>query len=98
MDTVNLRGGWNDLINALNVPGGLWVLLTAAGVIVVVAALLKLLWDKRRGGGGGVSSIFTPLMIGAFLAAPKVVVPILLWMIDLVINAAISLIRRSTGV
>lgn len=90
MDTVNLRGGWNDLINALSLPNGLWVLLTGAGVIIVVTALFKLLWDKRKGSGGGLSTILTPLCIGALLAAPRNVLPLLLWICDLVVNAAIS--------
>lgn len=97
MTTINLRGGWADLIGTLNPSPQLLTLLTCIGVGIVVLALLKALWDKRRGGGGGFTAIIWPLAIGAALAGPTIVIPILLWGADTVVNAALALINKATG-
>ena len=97
MNTIDLRGGWANLVAAINPSPQLLTLLTVIGVAIVVLALFKALWDKRRGGGGGFTSIIWPLAIGAALAGPMIVVPILLWGADTVVNAALALIQKATG-
>lgn len=92
---VDFAGGWNKVWSAVSgVMGqGLANLLTAIGVILIVAAIFKWFWDRRRGGGGGGGTpLVMAIVIGTILAAPQVVIPIFLKIVDWVANAALNLL------
>lgn len=67
------------------------------GVAIIVIAVGKFIWDKKRGGGGGFGSLIWPLVIGGLLAGPDIIIPNLLWIAELVINAFSALLDRVTG-
>lgn len=99
MADVDLVTGWTDVMTTLQgVPGmaGIFRFCAAVGVIIIVAAVLKMLWDKRKGGGAGLSSLVWPMVIGAVLAAPVVLIPVFLWVADFVINTGISFYTKYT--
>lgn len=94
---VDLAGGWNNVWGVIKgALGGFAGLLTAVGVIVVVAALVKWLWDKRRGGGGGGSAaVGWAIAVGSVLAAPGLIIPLILGIFDVVANAVINLVQKN---
>lgn len=69
-------------------------------MLIIVAGIVKYLWDKRRGGGNTNALVWT-IVVGAVLAAPALIIPILLAAIDVVVNAVVKVIAgvfwRSAG-
>jgi len=62
-------------------------------MLLVVAAILTYLWERRRGGDGGKgghTKILWAIIIGAILAAPSVVIPAILTIVDFVANVIAS--------
>lgn len=97
--TVNLKGGWTSFWTAITAGfPTITTMMTIVGVILVVFALVKWAWDRRRGGGmaQGAQPLWGALIPGAILAAPDMLFPILLGILDLVINVVISLINAAT--
>lgn len=89
---INLKGGWATVWSAVkSAAPGLGPLLTSIGVILVVFALGKWLWDKRKGGGGNSSSLAWTALVGAALAGPEIIFPILLGFIDWGINFVVGI-------
>lgn len=75
---MDLVGGWNALMEALGVTKYA-VPLSAAGVAIIVFFTLKWLWAKKRGKVEGKGSFpWAPVLVGGVIAAPAVIVPILL--------------------
>lgn len=91
---VNLASGWSTLWSAISGAIGTQVtgLLTIIGVIIVVLAVGKWIFDKRRGGRvtEGTDRILWALVAGALLAAPQVIIPIFLNVLDAIINAILA--------
>ena len=96
---VDLKGGWAKVWSAIGTAlGNLAGLLTAFGVIIVVFAVLKWLWDKRRGGGGqGNSTLGWAMGFGAILAAPGLLIPLTLGLVDVLINAVINIVNSNSN-
>ena len=62
------------------------------GVVLVVFAIIRWLWDCRRSGfQGNHAGLLWTFGVGAVLAAPDVVIPLLLGLADLITNAVIGL-------
>ena len=96
---INFKDGWDTLISAIESAAGsqaLFTILAVAGAVIVIVAVGGTLISKRRGGslGQGNGKIVGAVIAGALLAAPKVVVPAALWLIDLVGNAVIQVMRN----
>jgi len=92
--SVNFQSGWGTVWNSVTAAVGtqLTTLLTAVGVVLVVFAIVKWLWDRRRSGfQGNHSSLLWTFGVGAVLAAPDVIIPLLLGLADLITNAVVGL-------
>jgi len=89
---VDFTSGWNTLWSA--VTGGdnrFTVAMAAIGVGIIVFFVAKFLWDRKRGGGaGGMGTLLVPLIIGAALAGPAVVIPAILKIAEIVVNTLVS--------
>ncbi|GAA4033882.1 hypothetical protein GCM10023063_17180 [Arthrobacter methylotrophus] len=99
-DKVDLQGGWDAFWGAITTGfPGITTLMTVVGVCLVVFALIKWAWDRRRGGGMGQGSqpLWGALVPGAILAAPAVLFPLLLSILDFVANIAIKLAQTATS-
>ncbi|MCU6479093.1 hypothetical protein [Arthrobacter sp. A2-55] len=97
-DTVNLKGGWSSFWSAITSGfPGITTMMTVIGVILVVGAILKWAWDRRRGGNmsQGHQNLWGALIPGAILAAPALLFPIMLGILDWVANIGISLVNTA---
>lgn len=97
MGTINLAGQWSALW--AKIDQGDWStlsqLLTWVGIILIVFAVAKWLWDKRRGQGGGMGGSTTVLytaVIGGLLASPEIVIPVVLTVVDLLVNLVVRVL------
>ena len=98
---VNLKGGWDTLIAAIEASAGstaLFTVLAVAGAVLVIGAVATHLIAKRRGGnlfgGQDTTKVGGAIIAGSLLAAPKVVIPGVLWLVDLIANAVIQVLRN----
>lgn len=89
----NLSGGWNTVWSSLTGGWpGLVTAMTVIGVILVLAAVISWLWSKKRGGSGNASqAVIWMLVIGGLLAAPTVLIPLILKLCDFLINIGTKL-------
>lgn len=96
-NNVDLVSGWNGVWSSIQSTVGtqLTGLLTAVGVLIVVFALGKWFWERRRGGGGaGHSALMYSMAVGALLASPDLVLPVLLTIIDYLCNAVVGVFHK----
>ncbi|XKH58638.1 hypothetical protein LG293_16435 (plasmid) [Citricoccus nitrophenolicus] len=96
---VDLSAGWTKVIAALESGwSGLLTALTFVGILLIVWALVKWAWDRRRGGGmQGSGPMWGALIPGFILVAPKILIPFLLNLFDIVANLVLRLIASATG-
>lgn len=96
---IDLTGSWNKLVGALS--GGsvekVLTFLSIIGVILVIASIGGYLWQRRRGGGGNHSGLLWAGLVGALFAAPKVVIPIALTILDFLISAIAGIVSNVAG-
>lgn len=105
-EDVDLAGSWDKFWKALMGAGqvqGLFNVLAIVGVALIAWAIVKWAWDRRRGGGGGFGGggggggITGALLVGVILAAPNLILPAVLNVLDLVIDAVVK-IWQNNGV
>lgn len=95
-ETVDLSHSWDQFWGSFRTAVGedLLTLITMIGMLLVVGAILKWLWDRRRGNGGGgmggANAILWTLLLGATLAAPGLLIPLFLNLLDGLANAFVS--------
>ncbi len=90
---VDLLGAWQGLWGriASGDASAFFTFLTWVGVALVVWAIVKWGWSRRRGGAQA-GLLGYPLFVGAALAAPNAVIPAVLWLADILINAFITVL------
>jgi hypothetical protein len=94
---VNLADGWDKLWNPIKSSfPALPTLLSIVGVAVVVLAIGKYVWDRRRGGGGDSKRLGWAMVIGALFAAPALVLPLALKVVDWIINTVVQVFQGAT--
>ena len=62
---------------------------------MLLGALAAFLWRRARNQGGGGGSLMWAVVIGAFLAAPGVIFPLVLTAVDILANAGISVYQAT---
>jgi hypothetical protein len=94
---INLTSGWNTLWGAIAgvIGGPIMTLLTIIGVILVVVSIGTYFFQKRRGGGAmqGLGPVVWTLVCGALLAAPQIIIPLALTILDFIINTLIAIVN-----
>lgn len=90
--SVDFTSQWNKLISAPWLSGLLSVL-GVVGIAIVALSILGWVWKKRRGGGGGSGFPIFPVIIGAILASPKFVIPVLLIILQWVATFAVQAVE-----
>jgi hypothetical protein len=100
-EDVDLAGSWTSFWTAIKQGGGanftsLLNVLAIFGMCLVAWAIVKWAWDRRRGGGGGFggggsNGVTGALLVGVVLAAPNFILPAVLSVLDLVIDAVMKI-------
>lgn len=100
-DKIDLTGAWGTFFAAFETSvgvGRILTLLSILGVLIVVMALIKWAWDRRRGGGMGQSgAVWGSLLVGALMCAPKILIPVFLFILDAVANAVYNVWLGTQG-
>lgn len=96
--TVDFRGGWTDLWTPVNdaLGTGGTTLLAVIGTAMVVGGLATFVWEKRKGQGNS-SKLMYIILFGALLNAPNLIIPAMLWLVDLLINGVVGIFTSNTG-
>jgi len=94
---IDLSGAWSTFWNAVTASAGaqLTNVLSVLGVVVLVAAFAGYLWQRARNKGGDNGKLLWAVAIGATLAAPGVIFPLVLNVVNLIANAAISVYQAT---
>jgi len=92
---VNLSAAWTTFWSAINRGqiSTLLTIVTVIGLIVMVSALLGFVFKKRRGGGGDTKGLWWAIAIGALCSAPNVLIPVILKLIDLIVNIVLGAVN-----
>ena len=79
--------------------GSFATFLGAIGVLMVVLGIFAYIWERRRSGSGGNhQKLIWTIAIGAILSTPGVIIPVILFLTDYVVNGFISVLpHASTG-
>ncbi|WP_156250808.1 hypothetical protein [Pseudactinotalea terrae] len=96
MQTSNLLGAWErfwGVLSGANGVGTLFTILAVVGVLLIVGSGIKFLWDKRRGGGANSKALIWTIIAGAVLAGPNLFIPLILRLVDIVVNVLANIIR-----
>lgn len=92
MNAVDLSGGWTTLWGKINTGdfASVMTLLTIIGVALVIFSAVSWIWSKRRGGAPW-SGVLWAAIVGGILVSPNVLIPWLLQLVDLIVNAVVRL-------
>ena len=91
---MDLVGPWNRLVGIM--PPTLLNILAVVGILLIVIGLGKWFWDRRRGGGAQ-GFPWMMLILGGVLAGPRVFVPVILMLVQAIINVISALIKGVSG-
>lgn len=100
MNQVNLVGAWNTFWGTVGgvITGPVQTTITVIGIGLILFTIVKYLWDKRRGTGGGKTSpIWWTLAFGGVLIAPEVLIPLILGILQWVINLVLKVVQPVWG-
>lgn len=96
-DKVDLKGKFEELLGLVE-GGDLGAFFKVAawiGAIVLVMSVVAYVWQRRRGTGGGgkggSKGVTMSAIVGGILVAPGALLPLLLGIIDTIINAFINI-------
>lgn len=95
--SVDLSGQWGTVWAAFKaaIPG-LPRLMGIIAVIMVVVAIITWLWGKRRSIRAGDNQIMIgAIVVASVLAAPDLLIPLLLTIIDGLINFGLTLLNKA---
>lgn len=97
-DKVDLKGKFTELIEMFQ-GGDLEAFFKVAawiGAIILAISIITYFWQRRRGGAGGggkggSKAVVLSAIVGGILVAPGALLPLLLGIIDTIINAFINI-------
>jgi hypothetical protein len=89
---VDLSGAWSTFWNAVTASAGaqLTNVLSVVGVAILVFSFAGYLWQRARNRGGDNGNLIWAIAVGATMAAPGVIFPLMLAIVDTIANAAIG--------
>lgn len=96
-DVVNFKDSWSTVWSALTSGWpGLTTAMSVIGVVLVVVAVISWAWARRKGGNmsQGSDKIVGALIIGGLLSAPGLLIPLVLQILDWIINIGAKLIEK----
>lgn len=91
---VEFSKAWENFIGAAqSALGPILTLMAIIGVLMVIGSLAMWFFKKARGGGANTGGLMWTMIFGAILAAPTVIIPVLLRIVDFAINTIASVLR-----
>lgn len=95
---LDLHGSWDMLWGAVEAEAGVVVLLaTVIGLCLVLGGVCGWAWQRRKNVGQGNNGVlFGAVVVGALFAAPAVLLPIVLIIIDAIVNVGLSVLHSTT--
>jgi hypothetical protein len=95
--SVDLSGAWSTFWNAVTASTGaqLTNIMSVLGVAILVFAFAGYMWQRARSQGGDSGKLVWAVAIGATLAAPGVIFPLALTLVDVIANAGISVYQAT---
>lgn len=99
MDEVDLSAVWKTFWNAVTEEAGanFSVVLSVVGLIIVIFTLLGYVWKRWRNQGAQMGQMWLAILLGGLFAAPAILIPLLLFLVDLIANVAINLWNTGWG-
>jgi hypothetical protein len=91
-DAVDFDGSWRQAWGAVTGAAGIsgvMTLLGIAGMGIALIALISWLFERRRSGqmgGPGTNKLLWAVLVGAVIAAPNMLIPLVLWLMDALVN------------
>lgn len=84
--TIDLTGGWDTIWGAVSsTDPTFFKVMTVVAVALLIGALIGFAWKKRNGGGNTKPLLWT-IVVAAILAGPQVIIPIVLNIIEVLID------------
>jgi hypothetical protein len=96
---IDLVGAWSTFWSTVSgaISGPVKTTLVVVGIGLILFTVVKFLWDKRRGNGGRHGPIWWTLIFGAVLISPDVLLPLILGILQWVINLALKVVTPIWG-
>jgi len=92
--------GWNTFWGAVDKDGKISTVLMVVGGAIMAWFLVTWLWKKSRGGGGGGNALqgfpWWPMAVGLVLTAPTFLIPLVLKLLQSIINVASQILTWTT--
>lgn len=92
-EAIDISSQWSTLWGAVTSGAPqLAGILSAVGALLVIAALVMWVVKRRTQRGlGDMTAVWGSLILGSVLLAPAVVIPLILNLIDIIVNIVVSL-------
>lgn len=97
---INLKGSWDTVWSGItsSIPG-LSILLSILAVVALSVTLVLWFWQRRKNlGAGGSQTLIGTAVAAAVFAAPDLIIPLLLGLIDGVLNFVVGLLQKGAGI
>lgn len=95
--SVDLSGGWSQIWGRIAPElQGFDLFLIFLAVAIGAGVIIKYIYDSRRKGGGDVRSLTVGLIVAGLLAAPGVIIPLLLVIADGIIAILVAVFGLAT--
>lgn len=101
VDFVTLWNSFLTTVEGVTNVTGLFTIAAYVGLVIIIAAIVRWAWQKRKGGriveNRDGSLLAGALIAGLILIAPKVIIPIALFILQTIVNLVIAVLNQ-TGV
>jgi hypothetical protein len=97
--SIDFVSSWTTAWNSISAPlGSFTKFIGAIGALMVVAGVVGYVWERRRSGAGGNhQKLIWTIIIGAILSAPGVMIPVVLVIVDYIVNGIIAVLPIAGG-
>lgn len=86
---MDLAGKWSNFWSAVGGGSGIWTAVAAIGVGCILVGIVMWAYQRRKGQGDS-KTLWGWVLLGCVLAAPEVLFPVILTVLDVIIDLAIN--------
>ena len=94
---LDLVGGWSKIQSVIAdaLGGGIFLLLTVVGLLLIVGGIADYLWKRHKNGQGDTKRLAGALLVGTFLAAPMILIPLVLYIFQQVGEIIVGILNAT---